>query len=421
MLYSEYINCRKQYQEDGTLLLLSRKHACLFYKPGKGKTYPTIDALRQVAMDKKVLILSTADAIRKMWEAEIVPQNILPKDTTLMTFNSAVRNDKTQWLLKQKWHTIIIDECHKLKAHNTQISKLCYRLTKTAEYVWGLTGTPRGNSDIDIFCQFHNMNIDEWGEISYSQFCNQCCDFDNQFFGGRMIRKPIGINRRYKVGFDKNVERNSQRETYGEEDNMPPFIVNVHKLPFIPDEHYKKAKNGVIAIGDYSNTFTKLVAITKMHQTANGYIYLKNDITEKVNIQYLRTNEKLTWLEKNKTEAPTLIVYRFEADFNVLKQKYPKATEDITTFKSGKSNILLLQCGRCESFNLQMCHRIIFYTLDYSYIKFIQMCHRCWRKEQTEKVVVDILLFEKSVEEQIWRAVDQKQTAAELFMAIKNN
>ena len=419
MLYKDYIEHRKQYQEDGVMLLLERKHACLFYKPGKGKTYPTIEALRQVAMDKKVLILSTADAIKNMWEVEIVPQKILPKDTTLMTFNAAVRDDKSEWLLKQKWYAIIIDECHKLKAHNTKIGKLCYRLTKNAEYVWGLTGTPRGNSDIDIFCQFHNMNIDEWGLISYTQFCDQCCDFDNQFFGGRMIKKPIGINHRYKVGFEKNVERNSQRETYGEEDNMPPFTINVHKLPFEPDEHYKNAKKGIIDMSEYSTTFTKIVAITKMHQAANGYLYLTEDGRSKIKL--LRENEKLAWLDEHIDDNPTLIVYRFQADLDALRKKYPNATEDINMFKQGKSKILLLQCGRCESFNLQLCHHIIFYTLDYSYIKFNQMCHRCWRKEQTEEVVVDILLFKYSVEEQIWRAVDTKQTAAELFMAVKNN
>lgn len=420
-LYSQYLNGRKQYQEDGVMLLLRKKHACLFYKPGKGKTYPTIEAVREIAMNKKVLILSTADAIKNMWQMEIVPQNILPKDTTLMTFSSAVRDDKTQWLLKQKWHTIVIDECHKLKAHNTQISKLCHKLTKNAEYVFGLTGTPRGNSDIDIFCQFHNMNIDRWGEISYTQFCNQCCDFKMEFFGGRTIRTPIGINHRYQAGFEKNVESNSQRETYGDEDNMPPLNFHINKLPFEPDEHYKKAKKGILDIEDYKTTFIKVVAILKMQQIANGYVYVTDEKTGERKTERIRTNEKLEWIQTHLDNRPTLIVYRFGEDLIELKKKFPEATENINDFKQGKSKILLLQCSRCESFNLQMCKRIIFYTLDYSYITFNQMCHRVWRMGQQGDVDIDILLFGNSVEEQIWKAVDQKQTAADLFMSIKNN
>lgn len=421
MLYKEYLQNRKQYQEDGVMLLLKRKHACLFYKPGKGKTYPTIEALREVAMDKKVLILSTADAIRNMWEVEILPQNILPKDTTLMTFSSAVRDDKAQWLLKQPWYAIVVDECHKLKAHNTQISKLCYRLTKNAKYVFGLTGTPRGNSDIDIFCQFHNMNIDQWGEISYTQFCERLCDFKMEFFGGRTIKKPIGINHRYQAGFDKNVELNSQRETYGDEDNMPPLNFNIHRLPFVEDEHYKRAKKGVLAIEDYKTTFVKVVAILKMQQIANGYVYTTDELNGTRITQRIRENDKVEWVKANIDDKPTLIVYRFEYDLITLKKAFPSATENIDDFKQGKSKILLLQCSRCESFNLQMCRRIIFYTLDYSYITFNQMCHRVWRMGQTGEVNIDILLYKNSVEEQIWHAVDTKQTAAELFMSVKNN
>ena len=80
MLYKDYLQNKRDYQEAGHIFLLERKHACLFYKPGKGKTYPCIDAIRDVAASKqncKLLILSTADAIKNMWYAEIVPQDIL--------------------------------------------------------------------------------------------------------------------------------------------------------------------------------------------------------------------------------------------------------------------------------------------------------------------------------------------------------
>ena len=92
--YKEYLTKRKPYQELGHILLLEMKHACLFYKPGKGKTYPTIDAIRDINQnmfgDAKVLILSTANAVKNMWYDEIVPQNILPKNTLIMSFTKAI-------------------------------------------------------------------------------------------------------------------------------------------------------------------------------------------------------------------------------------------------------------------------------------------------------------------------------------------
>lgn len=426
MLYNEYLLNRRDYQEYGHLFLLERKHACLYYKPGKGKTYPCIDAVRDVdkAMNgnAKVLILSTADAIKNMWNAEIVPQNILPKNTVLMTFNSAIIETTKAKLLRLKWDVIIVDECHKIKSHNSKTSKLVYMLSKKATYCWGLSGTPRGNNDIDIFNQFHNMNISEWGDVSYTQFVNQCCVLDTKFFNGQMIKVPIGINKKYQAGWERNIAMYTQRVDYSVEDEMPELTVNVVNFPYKPTKEYLLAEEGVISISEYETTMTKLAAIQKLHQAVNGFLYIPTDDGREIyNIEH---NVKLDWLNENlEFDEPTVIVYRFEADLIAIKDKLRHmglfATEIVEDFKNGDANILLLQCSRCESFNLQMCNKIIFYTLDYSYIKYNQMLHRVWRMGQEKEVEIIVLLFENTIETKIWEAVQNKQKFAELFMAIK--
>lgn len=424
MLYAEYLTKRRDYQERGHLFLLERKHACLFYKPGKGKTYPCIDALRDVDASKNykanVLILSTANAIKNMWEAEIVPQNILPKNTILMSFNSAIVDNTKASLMKVKWDVIIVDECHKIKSHNSKSSKLVYQLSKKAEYTWGLSGTPRGNSDVDIFCQFHNMNISEWGSISYTHFVESCCDIDQKFFRGNCIKVPVGINRKYRAGWERNIAMYTQRIDYTEEDNMPDLDVNLVELPYQYTKEYKDAEDGVIQLSTYENTMTKLVAIQKLHQIVNGFLYYsdEDDVKQVHQIEY---NKKLDWLKEN-VKTNNVIVYRFEQDrLNIteaLKDKFT-LTEIVDDFKADKADVLLLQCSKCESFNLQKCSRIIFYTLDYSYINYDQMLHRVWRMGQTEQVDITILIFKATVESDIWNAVKNKETMADLFMRIK--
>ena len=424
MLYAEYLTKRRDYQERGHLFLLERKHACLFYKPGKGKTYPCIDALRDVDESKNykanVLILSTANAIKNMWEAEIVPQNILPRNTILMSFNSAIVDNTKANLMKVKWDVIIVDECHKIKSHNSKSSKLVYQLSKKAEYTWGLSGTPRGNSDVDIFCQFHNMNISEWGSISYTHFVESCCDIDQKFFRGNCIKVPVGINRKYRAGWERNIAMYTQRIDYTEEDNMPDLDVNLVELPYQYTKEYKDAEDGVIQLSNYENTMTKLVAIQKLHQIVNGFLYYsdEDDVKQVHQIEY---NKKLDWLKEN-VKTNNVIVYRFEQDrLNIteaLKDKFT-LTEIVDDFKADKADVLLLQCSKCESFNLQKCSRIIFYTLDYSYINYDQMLHRVWRMGQTEQVDITILIFKATVESDIWNAVKNKETMADLFMRIK--
>ena len=426
MLYNEYLANRREYQEVGHLFLLEQKHCCLYYKPGKGKTYPTIDALRDVDKSKggkaKVLILSTADAIKNMWEAEIVPQNILPENTVLMSLSAAIQEKTKVKLTSIKWDVLIIDECHKIKSHNSKSSKLVYMLSKKTEYVWGLSGTPRGNNDIDIFCQFHNMCIGEWGKITYTHFVNQCCDIDRKFFHGQMITIPTGITERYKEGWERNIALYTQRIGYTEEDDMPELNVEVIKLQYVPTKEYLQAEEGVISISEYETTMTKLAAIQKLHQAVNGFLYIYSDNDER-SIYNIERNKKLDWLKDNLTNEPTVIVYRFEADLIAIKEELDKDnrsyTEDVEKFKSGNCNVLLLQCSRCESFNLQMCKNIIFYTLDYSYIKYNQMLHRVWRMGQDENVSIKILIFKDTVETKIWNTVRNKERLADLFMSIK--
>lgn len=426
MLYNEYINNRRDYQELGALFLLERKHCCLFYKPGKGKTYPAIDAMRDVDKVKNgkaaVLILSTADAIKNMWNSEIVPQNVLPQNTILMSLNAAIQDVTKRKLLSCKWDIIVVDECHKIKSHNSKSSKLVYQLSKHTEYVWGLSGTPRGNSDVDIYCQFHNMCISEWGDISYSQFVNQCCDVEKKFYGGVPVMIPICINHRYKAGWENNIAKYSQRIGYNEDDEMPELKVNLVELPYKPTKEYLEAEEGVISVKNFESTMTKLVAIQKLHQVVNGFMYLTDIIEENRKIYTIERNKKLDWLLDNcSSYEKVVIVYRFAADLEALKNEFTNDswTENIEEFKTENVSILLLQCSRCESFNLQMCNRIIFYTMDYSYIKYNQMLHRVWRMGQTKTVRIDILTFKDTIETKIWNAVKTKQTMSELFMSIK--
>ena len=419
--YEDYLKGRKVYQESGVQLLLEMKHACLFYKAGKGKTYPTVEALREVWKMKgdriKVLILSTADSVKNMWNTDIVPQKILPANTVILSFNSAIVESRAADLMRIKWDVIIVDECHKAKSHNSKTSKLLYKLCKTAEYVWGLSGTPRANSDVDIYCQFHNMWISDWGYVNYTRFVDECCNINQMYLRGQCVKVPIGINDKYRLGFEKNVAKYSQRIDYDESDNMPDIKVTTVELPYVRSKEYDNALEGVIMIPDYETTMTKLVAIMKLQQICNGYLYTPDGIFR------LANNSKCDWLRENLTDEPTVIVYRFEADLQdickTLDDMNVSHTEDVENFKSGFSDVLLLECARCESFNLQMCQHMIFYTMDYSYIKYDQMIHRIWRMGQTEDVEITVLIHSNSEEVHIWDAVRNKETAADLFMRTK--
>lgn len=428
MDYNEYLLKRKPYQAYGHVFLLERKHACLYYKPGKGKTYPCIDAIRDIDKslngNAKVLILSTATSIKEMWNVDIVPQKILPKNTTIMSYNSAIVEERKKILMGIKWDCIVADECHKVKSHNSKSSKLLYMLTKKCEYVFGLSGTPRGNSDVDIYCQFHNLNISSWGKISYTQFIDQVCDVDNKFYNGAMIKIPIGITKRYQAGWERNIAMYTQRVEYDDDDSMPALNTIVEKIDFEPTTEYLQAEKGVLACADTETTLAKLAVINKLHQAANGFMYVPNTDggTTVVRFQH---NNKLDWLKSHNNDNLELIVYKYTADMEDIIQTLSEMnvtyTDNVSEFKTGKYKKLLLQCAQCDSFNLQLCNTIIFYTFDYSYINYDQMLHRVWRMGQEKEVKIYVLVANGTAEEKIWKTVDTKQTLSNLFYAIKGH
>lgn len=418
MLYKDYINCRKQYQEVGAQLLLEKKHACLFFEPGKGKTYSCIDALTEVNRQKQgkasVLIISSADAIKKMWKVDIAPQNILPKDTYLITDRTAI-GDMAEILLLKKWDVIIVDECHIIKAHNSKIHKLVYKLCKNVEYAWGMTGTPRGNTDIDIWCQLQALHIGRQGKLSYSAWTRIYCDFETGYSAYGRYQIPVQIKMKYKEWWDNLLVEYCLFVNYDEDDDMPDLDIEQVNIPYIKTKEYRDALDGIIRVGDFATTTEKMIAIRKAQQVCNGYVYLPDKTIHRYNV-----NSKLNELDKYVTER-TLIVYQYIADYEDLIKKYgSSATTDVNKFKKGQYQILLLQSGNCKSFNLQeWCHTIIFYTMDYSFLKYKQMIHRCWRLGQKVATKVFVFVHEGTIEKQIWSAVQSKQKAHDLYMSIK--
>lgn len=419
MLYKEYVTKRRQYQEMGRDLLLQKKHACLFFSPGKGKTFPVIDALQEIDKQKngetKVLIISSADAIRKMWEPEIVPQKILPKNSYLVTDRTAI-GDISEMLLAKHWDVIIVDECHIVKANSSKIHKLVYKLCRNVEYAWGLTGTPRGNSDLDIWCQLQALHIGGQGKMSYTAWSRIYCNFETGYGAYGRYQTPTTIKEKYLPWWNNLLDEYCMFVDYDEDDQMPELDISIVKVPYTKTKEYDNAFKGIIEVGEFATTTEKMVAIMKAHQVCNGYIYLPDKT-----IHRYHPNKKLEYLDQYVNEGKCVIVYKYAADYEDLCQKYGKsATNDVTLFKTGKYQILLLQCGNCKSFNLQEhCDTILFYTLDYSFIKYKQMIHRCWRLGQTRKTRIVVFEHSGTVEREIWLAVQDKQKMHDLYMSIK--
>ena len=408
-------------QELGVLHLLELKHAVLSFRPGKGKTLPAIYAAKEFCGNTgRCLIISKKLIIEKMWEVDIVPLNILPPKTTFMNTELMNVNDAVyDTLLQVKWDCVIVDECHLLKNPTSVQSKRIHKLCEKVPLVIGLTGTPRCNSDEDLYGIMRALHIGNFGKIRKTEFEREFGIRTLKQFGGHSFYKFEGIKPELKEWWDTKIAKYFLMADY-EEGEMPPLVINKKIIPFVKTEEYTKALKGVINLPEFATTFQKCVAVQKAQQAANGFMYLEDEKVYKVpNYKADKMNNMVGLINKT-PEKKRIIVYRFTEDKNQLLATFGnKVTDDQALFKTGKCNILLMQAQQGVGVNLQTVDEIHFYTMDVSFVNYEQMIHRAWRTGRTTEVNIYIWLYEGTVEEKIWASVCEKKAIGDLLFSIK--
>lgn len=405
-----------QHQEEGYKRLLRYKRYCLFFEVGTGKTYTALAALTKLPTDYKVLIVAPTRAIDGVWKVQN-GFDVSGYDITYMSYEKIAR-DKT--FTKNKYDVIILDEVHKIKGKTSKSSKKISAVAKWAEYVWGLTGTPVANSYADVYLIFKHMGINEF-EMSYDEFISYY-----------YVTRPLKVTSNYSIQLpvqpkyslvDSLIDRiGNHSMTVRMQDchELPDIMYNTTYIYGMDTKKYKEIFNGIIKTDEYEETVNKLAAITKARQAANGYFY---DLytSEPVVFEY---NKKLD-VFKSKVEdyleetEKLIVVYFFKQDLKDIQSLDFKYTFDPVEFKNNNDvNILLLQYGQCEALNLQFCNHIIFYTYDYSYLKFEQMVGRIKRIGQNNKMVIDILINYNTIENKVWNAIKYKQTTDEFLKGV---
>lgn len=438
--YKEYNEkYRLPEQERDEKFLLSHKHHCLCYAPGKGKSMPVIHCMQVVNQLKggkaSVLILSDATCIKDMWAEEIQPMGVLPKDTYMVTDRTAIGAVKDA-LLKKHWDIIICDECQSLRSGVTraksQYAKLVYQLAKRTEYVWGMTGTIGGNNDIEPFCVLHALHIAGCGDINCHKFKQLYCVQELCYGPFGSFQKPTKLNEQGKLFMQRAYAQGCSFWDYDDNDEMPPMDVEFKSFSVPATETYKNALEGILKCGETESTVLKAIAIQKAQQALNGFVYYNDEDVKRQTFQVPEfKNPKLAYVLSECQKQNCIIGYRFQEDGYFIEKTLNDAgiatTTKIKEFKdraaAGEQIILVLQCQRGKAANLQICQRIIYYTADFSFIAYKQFIHRTWRRGQTKPCKVTFLCNDPGdshkVEFKIWQSLRAKQSIHDCLMSIK--
>lgn len=374
---------------------------------GTGKTYTALSALCDLPAGK-VLIAAPKRVLKSVWLTD-TNFDLSKHDVTYINYEKVAR-DKT--FGKNKFDYIVLDEVHRLKGRATKTSKRFRELTAKARCVWGLTGTPQANNYGDVYNIYRNMNIIEF-DMTYDEFVKR-------YYYTRTMRSASGFN--FEILLNPKRERLPELVTrIGKHSSvkrlldcidLPSKRTNIIRVDKMITPMYKEVSRGIFRYDDFESTMVKLEALNKMHQLANGFYYTK----EKKPVDVLTKNPKFEVLcdileDMLEETDKVIVVYYYQHDLTRLKTLPYQWTIDPDEFPS--KQLLFLQFGQGEGLNLQYCNHMIFYSYDYSFLKYDQMAARIYRSGQTNKVVYTVLMSNKTIEEKIWWAIEHKKSADE--------
>ena len=163
--------------------------------------------------------------------------------------------------------------------------------------------------------------------------------------------------------------------------------------------------------------------MTKLLQIANGSVYTASGAVERIHDAKLEALEEIV----DTTDSPVLVFYSFRHDLDAITARIKGARtlegpQDIADWNEGKIRVLLAHPASVGyGLNLQDGgHTIVWYGLTWSLELYQQANARLHRQGQAKPVIVHHLITEGTVDEQVMRALQAKDTSqAALLAALK--
>jgi len=341
-----------------------------------------------------------------------------------------------------KWgnsRVIVIDESHTIKNPKARSVQVLMMNKKYFKFRYLMTGTPSPNRFIELYNQMKFIDASLVHQ-AYDDFLNSVCNLGKQF-GKKYIAGFINYvykdkAKEYEKRFSNYVIRHKQEELL----DLPEMIIKKHliELSGLQLEIYqelvitvlkklKENKSGVLELKTVINKFPFIRLALDNPNVINLQDY-ENPKLEKLikKFKFEKHHQKLqalkelveSLLEQNKKVTifdfhPSIlnslsnifkkhnpVVIHGQIDFPKGKDKADYRTELLDQFRFSKDRNLLLGSQKILSTaeNLQQCSNVIYFSRDDSFVDWEQSKKRFHRNGQKETVIINVLIFEDSLD-----------------------
>lgn len=411
---------------------------------GLGKTISTLLAIDDLMFNRyevsKVLVIAPLRVASATWPSEIekwdqtnhFKYSVICGDRNkrVAALNAKadiyiVNRENVVWLIDNcNWDfdMLVIDELSSFKSTQAKRFRALKKVIGRCKRIVGLTGTPQPNGLIDLWPQL--FLIDQGQRLGKT-----VTSFRNKYFkpgrsNGYVVYEYIPLASSEKEIYENlsDICMSMKKEDYLD---LPEKVF--HEVEVILDERenalYKKLKKEALLEleGKEIVALNAAAVSNKLQQLANGAVYDEEHAVIKVHDKKLDALEELI---EQANGSPILVFYCFQHDKQRIQARIPEAREIVTTSDIKAWNDRKIPVAICHpasvghGLNLQKGgHIIVWFSLTWSLELYLQANDRLHRNGQTEAVQIYHLVAKGTVDEQIMKVLNEKNTKQEALMA----
>ena len=436
----------RPYQDEAADFLYARDRAMILAPVGAGKTAITLTAMTELIAEghvKRWLVLAPKRVCTDVWPVEqrkwapdfdiaiaigtpAQRQAAFDSDAPVVVTNY----DNIQSLPDlSEFNGVVFDELTRLKNPSGKRFKALLAHLDRMPFRWGLTGSFTSNGLEHVFgqCKVIDQSLLGRAKGAFLQKYFVCVNRD---FGEWQPRK----------GALEQVMDAIRPVTFvldpGEYSDKLPQLNVVEMRCHMPDRKpYEKMKRDLmLEYGEDRIIAANAAAVTnKLQQMASGFVYDNKKIAAEEKGKF-HMKQKVIWFSTHKFDLieevlnenqrdNTIIVYNYKEELAELQRRYPQAQtiDDLSAIErwnKGEIELLLIHPKSAgHGLNLQFggC-KIIFLSMPWSLELFEQTVGRLHRSGQTKDVWCYLLICNKTIDERIWGALQDKRAISDIAL-----
>lgn len=327
-----------------------------------------------------------------------------------------INRENVPWLVTEglwRFDCLVIDELSSFKSHMSKRFRALRSVLGQIDRVIGLTGTPSPNGLMDVWAQTYLLDRGE-------RLGRTLTAYRTRYFTPGRSNGHVVYDWRLVQGAEQSIYRKLGDLYVSIKNEIPIDRVDIVRKVKTDLKMYKKLKKELVMeldSGRDDGGCTEIAATTaaglmnKLLQICNGSVYDEEHAWHEIGAEKLDALDELI----EAADDNLIVFYRYRADLERIQKRHPEAVllqgeKEVRAWNEGKIRILLAHPAAAGyGLNLQQGGSIIvWFGLPWSLELYQQANARLARQGQKKTVRVVHLLAEGTVDEQVQRALEEK-------------